>query len=267
LLLNPKLRIHARNFAAICAASIDAVPTLADFRGGKNIPVIGSQTITQPTTPTKPSGYIAAFPVVDALSFSAASKHVGDRVELVGKIVEVKFGLTSRGRRPYLFINFGDWRQNIVKISIWSDGLGRLSERPSKSWVGRWVTVTGLIDPPYTSPKHRYTHLSITVEQDGQIQQLTQAEAEFRLASIGKPPMQRNRVIVEKIVNGQAPTPPQLTSKLRFSWARNNSKTTSPHHNHSEPKDRRSDQETGKFHVYRSPTKEHFERSPANDYF
>jgi hypothetical protein len=211
LLAKPKLKSQAKHFAAICDANIDAVPMLADFLAGKNIPVKAASVISTPTKPSgQPASYIAAFPVVNALDYAAASKHVGDRVELIGKIVEVKSGWSRRGRRPYVFINFGPWKQKIVKISIWSDGLARLSEKPSKSWVGRWVSVTGLLDPPYTSTKHHYTHLSIPVEQNGQIQQLTEAEAQFRLQSIGKPVVPRNRAIVQTIIG--SPAPPQQPS-------------------------------------------------------
>src|SRR5262249_36568408 len=157
--------------AAICEADIDDVPTLADFLCGKKIPA-ARVGVGLPVVKTSPgaTGYIAAFPVVDAVDFAAASRHVGGRVELIGKLVEVKPGVGRQGRgkgRPYIFINFGDWHRNIVKISIWSEGLEKLTEKPSKSWIGRWVSVTGLIDPPFTSRRYGYTHLSITVQEAG----------------------------------------------------------------------------------------------------
>jgi hypothetical protein len=40
------------------------------------------------------------------------------------------------------------------------------------------------MDVPYESKRHGHKHLSITVQEDGQIQQLDEAEAGFRLASI-----------------------------------------------------------------------------------
>jgi len=204
LLSMPKLKDHARNFATICEADIDDVPSLADFLAGKNIPAART-SVGLPAAKIAPraTGYIAAFPVVDALDFAAALRHVGDRVELIGKIVEVKPGVGRRGRgkgRPYIFINFGDWHVNIVQISIWSEGLEKLTEKPSKSWTGRWVSITGLIDPPYTSHRYGYTHLSITVQEDGQIQWIDEAQAKFRLGSVGKTHSPRNRQIIEKVL-------------------------------------------------------------------
>src|SRR5215469_9988082 len=177
LLAMPKLKEHARRFAAICEAPLAAAPTLDEFLAGNNIPAAKTQITTRPSSTTRstPASYISAYPVVDALNFSAAMQRVGDRVELIGRIVEIKPGSRKRGKgriEHYIFINFGSWRGNIVKISIWSDGLAKLKEQPSKAWIGRWVSVTGLMDVPYESKRYGYKHLSITVQEDGQMQQL-----------------------------------------------------------------------------------------------
>jgi hypothetical protein len=190
LLAMPKLKEQARNFAAICEAPLGAAPALDDFLAGRNIPATRTpiKTSPSPAARQRTAAYISAYPVVDALNFSAALARVGDRVELIGRIVEIKPGARKRGKGParrYVFINFGSWRGNIVKISIWSEGLAKLKEEPSNAWIGRWVSVTGLMEVPFESKKHGYRHLSITVEEDGQIQQLDEAEAGFRLASIG----------------------------------------------------------------------------------
>ena len=195
LLAMPKLKGLARSFAAICEAPLATVPTLDEFLSGRNIPAAKTPinaTLTPATKPT-PAAYIPAYPVVDALNFSGALQRVGDRVELIGRIVEIKPGSRKQGKGPnkrYVFINFGSWSGNIVKISIWSDGLKRLKEQPSDGWVGRWVSVTGLMDVHETK---RYKHLSITVQEEGQIQWLDDAQAGFRLASIttASPPRER----------------------------------------------------------------------------
>jgi hypothetical protein len=196
LLAIPKLKEEARRFAAICEAPLAAVPTLDEYLAGRNIPAAKTQITTQPSPATKPApaSYISAYPVVDALNFSAAMQRVGDRVELIGRIVEVKPGARKAGKGPakrYVFINFGSWRGNIVKISIWSDGLAKLREQPSATWIGRWVSVTGLIDVPYENKRDGHKHLSITVQDDGQIVQLSEAEAGFRLASSSTAPPPR----------------------------------------------------------------------------
>jgi hypothetical protein len=195
LLAMPKLKEQTRSFAAICEAPLTAVPTLDEFLAGRNISAAKTAIKTSPAPAATPraAAYIPAHPVVDALDFSAALQRVGDRVELIGRIVEIKPGSRKKGKgkaKRYVFINFGSWRGNIVKISIWSDGLAKLKEKPSNAWIGRWVSVTGLMDVPYESK--RYKHLSIAVQEDGQIQQLDEVEAGFRLASMSKAPPPRS---------------------------------------------------------------------------
>jgi len=201
LLAMPKLKEQARRFATICEAPLAAVPTLDECLAGHNIPAAKTQIKTEPSPAARLSAatYISAYPVVDALNFSAAMQRVGDRVELIGRIVEVKPGSRKAGKGPpkcYVFINFGSSRGNIVKISIWSDGLAKLKEQPSTAWVGRWVSVTGLMDVPYENKRYGHKHLSITVQEDGQIQQLSETEAGLRLASISTAPPPRGRGVV-----------------------------------------------------------------------
>ena len=144
---------------------------------------------------------------------------VGDRVELIGRIVEVTPGFRKVGRgspKNYVFINFGSSRGNIVKISIWSDGLAKLKEQPSEAWIGRWVSVTGLIDVPYENKRYGHKHLSITVHEDGQIQELTETEAGSRLASISSALPPRDRAVTQAVAsaNPAATTPPHTPTRL-----------------------------------------------------
>src|SRR5229473_823547 len=216
LLAMPKLKGQALSFAAICDAPLATVPTLDEFLCGRNIPAAKTPINATLALATKPAAaaYIPAYPVVDALNFSAALQRVGDRVELIGRIVEIKPGSRKQGKGPnkrYVFINFGSWRGNIVKISIWSDGLARLKDKPSAAWVGRWVSVTGLMDVHETK---RYRHLSITVQEDGQIQWLDEAQAGFRLASIVMAPPPRDRVSTGAASSGSpAAAPPAAAAK------------------------------------------------------
>jgi len=84
LLAMPKLKEQARNFAAICGAPLAAVPTLDGFLAGRNIPAAKMQIKTSPSPAARPpaASYISAYPVVDALNFSAAMQRVGDRVRV-----------------------------------------------------------------------------------------------------------------------------------------------------------------------------------------
>ena len=185
LTASPALRESARKLAAVCGAPVTSVPTLTDFIAGRGIPVPVAPPIPGPSRPA-PVAYIGAYDVVDAMNFDAVLLRVGDKVELVGKVISVKHGVGRRGRgkdRPYVFVNFGIWNQRSVKITIWSEALGNMSTRPTEAWVGRWISVTGLIEPPYQGKHYGrpYQNVGITVSSDSQIIQLAEQEAKFRL--------------------------------------------------------------------------------------
>lgn len=186
---NSSLATHAKNFAAVCKSPMAKTPDLADFLSGRNIPAV-SITIAppKPTTgsiPTAGPGYVGAYPVLAANDYAACVRAVGDKVEVIGRIVEVKKDTTRTGK-PYVFINFGPWQGNIFKVSIWSDGLAHVKAKPDASWVGKWVSVVGLMEPPYVSKKYRYSHVAITVGAAGQMTAITEQEAKWRLAGAGK---------------------------------------------------------------------------------
>lgn len=184
----PSLRSSAEKLAAICQAPASSIPTLDDFRAGRNIPaVIPPTTKAQTAAPAIPVHYIGAFPVFDGEDFNAVLRQVGNKVELVGQIVSVMEGIGKRGRGkglPYVFINFGPWNKESVKVTIWSEGLGNIRNRPNKSWAGKWISVTGLIEPPYNGQHYGrpYKNVGITVVSGDQIIQITEKDAKFRLA-------------------------------------------------------------------------------------
>lgn len=177
LFRTPHLERDARNFAAVCRAPFTQIPTLADFLAERNIP----QVAAPPTRPATPATYLSAFPVLDAADYALCLRHVGDRVELIGEVVDVRQSTTKHGK-PYLFINFGYWRGNVVKISIWSEGLSAVAQRPDRTWRGRWISVVGLMEPPFYSSRFGYSHLAVSVTQANQMHVIAAPEARFRLA-------------------------------------------------------------------------------------
>ena len=101
-------------------------------------------------------------------------------VELVGKIQNVRSANDKNGR-PYIFVNFADYRTNGVKLNIWNNAIKNGGTLPNESWVGKWVTIKGLVEPPYTSPKAMATHIAITANALSQITRITEDEAKYRL--------------------------------------------------------------------------------------
>src|SRR5262249_40379677 len=90
------------DFASVCKAGFRSVPRLGDFLARRAIP---TAVVKSTPVPTGIAAYIGALPVVDASNFELVCRHVGDRVELVGQVVEVKPNKTKYGK-PYVFINF-----------------------------------------------------------------------------------------------------------------------------------------------------------------
>lgn len=213
---NKALSADIKNFAAICASPMEKAPALIDFIAGKSIPAPATEIrITGTVLPGRPKpGYIGAYDVLSALDYDGCLRRVGDKVEVIGKIIEVKQDKARNGK-PYVFINFGDWRGRIFKISIWSEGLAALRSKPDSSWAGKWISVTGLMEPPYVSKRYKYSHLSITVATVGQMTVLSEADASWRLAapkgsrqassSVGS-----NQETLDRIKGRQTPAAPQV---------------------------------------------------------
>ncbi|GAP66858.1 Mn2+-dependent serine/threonine protein kinase [Mizugakiibacter sediminis] len=216
---NTSLATHVKNFAAVCKSPMARAPELADFLAGRNIPTI--PIVIAPPRPTAGQisvaarpGYVGAYPVLSATDYAACLRAVGDKVEVIGRIVEVKLDKT-RGGKPYIFVNFGPWQGSIFKVSIWSDGLAHVKSKPDASWVGKWVSVVGLMEPPFVNKKFRYSHLSITVGAAGTMTPITEQEAQWRLAGAGRAAgaftaaTTSNQQTLDKIkgVSGPAPSP------------------------------------------------------------
>jgi serine/threonine protein kinase len=186
---NASLAKSIAHFRAICESEINDVPSLQEFIQGLHIPIPSSMGVSRSLHLQAGAGlkYISAFPVVDAKLYTIAALYIGKRIELIGKIVEVREGRGKYGRgknRRYIFVNFGDWRGDIVKLTFWENALERITEQPSKSWAGRWVSVTGLLDPPYKNARWGYSHLSISIHDGGQINVIDERQALFRLGKL-----------------------------------------------------------------------------------
>ncbi|WP_321868081.1 protein kinase family protein [Paraburkholderia tropica] len=222
---NTALAQRVQAFAAICSSPMQKAPSLSDFIAGKNLPGLrASVVLAGKTAAGKPKpGYIGAYEVLSATDYEACLRSVGSRVEVIGRIVEIKHGLAVN-RKPYVFVNFGSWRGRIFKIAIWSDGLDSLRVKPDDSWVGKWVSVVGLMEPPYENRKHKYSHLSVSVTSAGQMTVLSEGDARWRLAvphdgsavSDFLPSAVRNSEILERVQDsGRSAAPVALRPQAR----------------------------------------------------
>ncbi|CRM90580.1 hypothetical protein [Pseudomonas sp. 22 E 5] len=188
----------AKSFASICLSGFDQVPTLADFLAGKGIP---HRQFEIKSRSVEPASYSSQYPVLSAADYHVFVKNIGNMVELVGKVVEVKHGTTKKGGRSYIFVNFGPWQGSIVKLSIWPSALAKMKNAPSSSLVGSWISVVGLVEPVYASKKYRYSHIAIDISSQNQIRHISSEEARFRLSakSSNVAGLGKNQEIIERL--------------------------------------------------------------------
>lgn len=189
------LREPAGRFAAICRGDIAAIPTLAEFRSGRNIPPAQpapARMAAQPAS-SRGSAYIAPFPVVNAEDFAAVARCVGQRIELVGRVVGVRTGIAAaeRGRvqgRPCVVVDFAPPAGDGAEVTLCADGAELPRDAPDDGWVGRWVSVVGLIDPPRVEQHFwsRRTRVGVTTASPHEIELLPEQEAQFRLRRGGR---------------------------------------------------------------------------------
>ncbi len=191
----PGIQAYVDRFAQICSGKIKDVPSLQEFRSGVTS---GPIVVSTPPSPIQvywppTSSYTGAFPVLDASDFNTVMKNVGSTIELVGRIEDVYTGTVKSGPNVgglYVFLNFGDWRRECVRVVMWPDVLQSVVNPPDKSWVGKWVTVTGLVEAPYRGRFRgcTYTNVGIRVRRISQIQVIDEKEALWRLNKTSRGP-------------------------------------------------------------------------------
>ncbi|HON13884.1 MAG TPA: hypothetical protein PK897_07170 [Treponema sp.] len=200
-------------FMAICEGPASAVPALNEFHiaAGLSLEGIPAQPVAAAAVPGAARGaarssagtaepitagtvtaerptrqaYRPAYPLYEPDLFlnhpDLAAGLVGQKIELVGLITEIKEDYTKYGS-PYVFVNFNDWRRGGIKLIFWSEGLDAFEERaPDKRWEGRWISVTGMVDEPYSNSRYGTLSYSITITDPSQVRLISAAEARRRL--------------------------------------------------------------------------------------
>ena len=178
----PRMEQRAQQLAAVCLAPFERVPPFSDFLAGRNIPettvVFSGSALPQGRRP-----YAPPHPVLDATSFARCCKHVGKRVELVGRVLRVARSHTSRLQSTCLRVEFGQRGHDAVCLRIWPDAEPGFGKLPDDSWVGQWVSAVGLLEPVTSTHDgfQRQRDISMSLGKGSQLQRLTPAEARRRL--------------------------------------------------------------------------------------
>jgi hypothetical protein len=178
----PGLEPRVTNFAASCRSPYEQVPAFEDFLAARNIPVVPIEFSGDAMQALR-DRYVSIHEVVDASNFARCCTRVGDQVELIGRIVRVVMGPESPLDTDCLRVEFGAQTQDLVCLKIWPDALAGLKEIPDPTWVGRWMSAVGLVEPVHSegSGVRRRKDVSISVTDQSQLHRLTEAEARHRL--------------------------------------------------------------------------------------
>nr|MBP9593515.1 hypothetical protein [Steroidobacteraceae bacterium] len=178
----PGLEQRTRHLAAICVSPFDRIPSFEDFLAGHDIPEVVVRLSGNASIALR-RPYVSAYRIVDAADFARCCAHVGDRVEMIGRILHVAKSHPPRDGSTYVRVEFGEREHDMACLKIWPGAEPALPAVPDDSWVGQWVSATGLIEPVYSghSGAQRQKDVSISITTPSQVQRLTPEEALHRL--------------------------------------------------------------------------------------
>jgi hypothetical protein len=184
----PGLEPRVKHFAACCRSPYEQVPDLEDFLATRNIPVVPIE-FSGDASQSLRERYVSIHDVVDASNFARCCTRVGDQVELIGRIVRVVMGPESPLDTDCLRVEFGADTQDLVCLKIWPESLAGLKEIPDPTWVGRWLSAVGLVEPVHSegSGVRRRKDVSISITAQSQLHRLTEVEARHRLRGRRQP--------------------------------------------------------------------------------
>ena len=185
----PGFEQRTRDLAAVCLAPFESVPPLEELVAGRGIPAIPVHLSGSGSGHERPP-YLPANPVVDASDFAQCCRHVGERVELVGRVVAVSTAGATSTSPACLRIEFSEGSYDMVCLALWPGSLSRFEAIPDHTWVGQWLSAVGLVEPVASGrggvPDRK--DVSITIGEPSQLQRLPEFEAIHRLRSQGASP-------------------------------------------------------------------------------
>lgn len=170
---------RVRDLASVCLAPFEQIPPFEDFLASRNIP---DAAVGQPASRTR-AAYLPVCPVVDASDFSQCCKHVGERVELVGRVVHAARSAVGEGAGANVSLEFDVRPRDLVCALVWPEAMPAGGAFPAHDWVGQWVSATGLVEPVArdgAETQHR-KFVAISVTELCQLRRLPEAEARERL--------------------------------------------------------------------------------------
>tara|TARA_E500000331_G_scaffold357842_1_gene421235 strand:+ start:1419 stop:2930 length:1512 start_codon:yes stop_codon:yes gene_type:complete len=193
----------AQNFATICLNNFEKIPNPLVFYNGelttKKI-IIFKPELTKKPILSKTNGaykigpYISSNQVLCANSIELVIKNTGKRVELIGKVYDVRVGKAqfenSIKLRPYIYLDFNSMSSGkVFRVKFLPEIVenAKLSSRllPDCHWNGKWVTITETIQSTqiinHPSFANGLKETSVLISNANQIKIIAESEAFYRL--------------------------------------------------------------------------------------
>ena len=180
----PGIERRVNHLAAICMAPFEQIPSFEDFVAARDVPPLAVELSGDPDEVMR-TPYVSPYPIVAAADFANCCKHIGDRVELIGRVVRVANATEPRSAARCLRVEFGAQLHDMSCLKVWPGSGSHRDATPDETWVGKWVSAVGLVEPVARGSEaaQRQKHISISITEPFQLQRLTEAEALYRLRS------------------------------------------------------------------------------------
>jgi hypothetical protein len=180
----PGLDVKAQHLAAICQAPFEEVPGIEDFLAGRNIPAPRIRVSGVSFRPQRPL-YLPAYPVVDAANVAQCVAHVGDQVELIGRVRRARTAELSLSDGGLVRIEFGTFPEDMVVLQLHTVDAQESDAALDEFAPGVWASAIGLVAPPHTERVDGQPCKMVTIQilHRSQVTRLPESEAQHRLTS------------------------------------------------------------------------------------
>lgn len=177
---DPRFSQQISALQQICQSDFDSIPCADNYIGFKGV---AKQAKRQSQQAVQIS-YKGNFPVVYGADTWDFENRVGQVVEIVGKIVQIKEGTTKYKRRPYYFLNFVPWSRNSdsFRIVLWSEHIDQLGTMGvydvNVRYLNQYVSIVGMVAEYVGGYNHTF---QLVPKSASSLKIISADEAEFRL--------------------------------------------------------------------------------------
>ncbi len=198
----PSCQALIPGFRKICQGSLSSVPASSAFFAPKPLEISQSTRLPLPWTPT--------IPISDALDTDRLRQYVGQMVEVVGQIREVRRKQTRDGRDYCQVLFSGAYNFALL---VFEDGLANFASARQyvEHYQGEWVSISQYLGSFAGNPDYP-PRPQMIIEYPAQIGIISQGEAKQRLAAKNMP------IAPPRPPDTQPPPAPPRVPDIRPSW-------------------------------------------------